>query len=90
MRYREYNNDNLEDIIRQFLTDNDVKAKDLRFNFFLDRQIYNYLRWASLKTGKAKAKILRELVQDSNFFVLKKSTIVSVDSLIISGADERT
>ena len=62
VRYREYNNDNLEDIIRQFLTDNDVKAKDLRFNFFLDRQIYNYLRWASLKTGKTKAKILRELV----------------------------
>lgn len=60
--YSEYNDSNLEDIIKGFLRDNDIKAKDLRFNFFLDRQVYNYLRWASFKTGKTKAKILRELV----------------------------
>ena len=35
----------------------------MRFNFFIDRPIYNYLRWAALKTNKTKAEILRELVQ---------------------------
>lgn len=62
VRFREYNNENLEKIIEKFLADNDIQAKDLRFNFFVDRQIYNYLRWASFKTGKTKARILRDLV----------------------------
>ena len=63
VRYRAYTEDSLGQIIESFLDDNDVQAKDLRFNFFLDRQIYNYLRWASFRTGKTKASILRELVQ---------------------------
>lgn len=45
-----------------FLEENDITTKDMRFNFFIDRQIYNYLRWAALKTGKTKAEVLRELV----------------------------
>jgi len=57
-----YDDDNLEDIVLQFLELNHIENKDLRFNFFIDRQIYNYLRWASFKTGKTKAEILRELV----------------------------
>jgi predicted DNA-binding protein len=48
--------------VSQFLEQNHIENKDLRFNFFIDRQIYNYLRWASFKTGKTKAEILRELV----------------------------
>ena len=36
----------------------------MRFNFFIDRKIYNYLRWASFKTGKTKAEILRDLVEN--------------------------
>lgn len=51
-------------IIQQFLHENDIKSKDMRFNFFIDRKIYNYLRWAAFKTGKTKAEILRELVQN--------------------------
>lgn len=58
----EYNDANLEQIINTFLAANDLQPKDLRFNFFVDRQIYNYLRWAALKSGKTKARILRELV----------------------------
>lgn len=57
-----YNETNLEEIIKKFLDENDISTKDMRFNFFIDRQIYNYLRWTSLKTGKTKAEVLRELV----------------------------
>lgn len=59
----EYNKDTITDKITPFLTDNDITTKDMRFNFFIDRPIYNYLRWSALRTGKTKAEILRELVQ---------------------------
>ena len=58
----EYNKDTIADVIKPFLEENDIGTKDMRFNFFIDRQIYNYLRWAALKTGKTKAEVLRELV----------------------------
>lgn len=57
-----YNEHTLEPILKKFLDENDISTKDMRFNFFIDRQIYNYLRWSSLKTGKTKAEVLRELV----------------------------
>lgn len=62
VKREEYSEDNLKDILDKFLADNDIQAKDMRFNFFIDRPIYNYLRWAAFKTGKTKAEILRELV----------------------------
>lgn len=49
--------------INSFIKDNTIETKDMRFNFFINRQIYNYLRWASFKTGKTKAEVLRELVE---------------------------
>lgn len=58
----EYNDNNLDEIVTSFLKENDMPAKDMRFNFFIDRPIYNYLKWKSLQTGKTKAEILRELV----------------------------
>lgn len=58
----EYNSKTLKGIISKFLQDNDIQAKDMRFNFFIDRHIYNYLRWSAYRTGKTKAEILRELV----------------------------
>lgn len=60
--FKTYNDENLTEIVTTFLRDNDIQAKDMRFNFFIDRPIYNYLRWAAYKTGKTKAEILRELV----------------------------
>lgn len=60
--YKDYNDKNLKSIVIKFLKDNDVQLKDMRFNFFIDRPIYNYLRWASHRTGKTKAEILRDLV----------------------------
>lgn len=60
--YNEFTPENVKEIIKRFLKENDIQAKDMRFNFFIDRPIYNYLRWAAYKTGKTKAEILRELV----------------------------
>jgi nucleoside 2-deoxyribosyltransferase len=58
----EYSSGDIEGKIEPFLKENDITTKDMRFNFFIDRAIYNYLRWAALKTGKTKAEVLRELV----------------------------
>ena len=62
--HRVYTDENVEEIINTFLEENRIDNKDLRFNFFIDRQIYNYLRWAAFKTGKTKAEVLRELVKN--------------------------
>lgn len=63
VKHVEYSEDALNEIVKKFLDDNDINTKDMRFNFFIDRSIYNYLRWSALKTGKTKAAILRELVE---------------------------
>lgn len=62
VKREDYTEENLPIILKNFLDANDIQAKDMRFNFFIDRPIYNYLRWAAFKTGKTKAEILRELV----------------------------
>lgn len=63
VRHETYNQDNIDGIVKRFLEESDISTKDMRFNFFIDRPIYNYLRWAAFKTGKTKAEILRSLVQ---------------------------
>lgn len=62
VRLVNYSESDVRDIVAEFINENTIESKDLRFNFFIDRQIYNYLRWASYKTGKNKSEILRELV----------------------------
>lgn len=62
--HRHYNDSTIEGILKDFFNDHDIRSKDLRFNFFIDRKIYNYLRWASFKTGKTKSEILRNLVEN--------------------------
>ena len=54
--------EDLDKIIRKFIRDNTISTKDLRFNFFIDRQIYNYLRSVSYETGKNKSEIIRDLI----------------------------
>lgn len=58
-----YTKDTVADLITDFINENFVDAKDLRFNFFIDRSIYNYLRWAAYKTGRTKSEILRDLIK---------------------------
>lgn len=53
----------LAKIVSKFVKDNTIATKDLRFNFFIDRQIYSYLREASYETGKNKSEIIRELLE---------------------------
>jgi hypothetical protein len=58
--------DNVEDlkkIVNKFIKANTIATKDLRFNFFIDRQIYTYLREVSYETGKNKSEIIRELLE---------------------------
>jgi len=57
-----YNSSNLEKILDNFIKENTIKNKDLRFNFVIDRQLHNHLRWKSFKTGKTKAEVVRELL----------------------------
>jgi len=56
--------DELEKVVNKFLKDNTISTKDLRFNFFIDRQIYNYLREVSYETGKNKSEIIRDLLEE--------------------------
>lgn len=62
VRLVNYSESDVRDYIADFIDENNIDNKDLRFNFFIDRQIYNYLRWAAYKTGKNKSEILRDLV----------------------------
>lgn len=55
--------DDLEKIVTQFIQDNTIATKDLRFNMFIDRPIYNYLRSVSYESGKNKSEIIRELIE---------------------------
>ena len=59
---KEYGDNDLEKIVGDFIKDNMIKNKDLRFNFVIDRQIYNHLRWRSFKSGKTKAEVVRDLL----------------------------
>lgn len=63
VKYQRYTEANLERTVQAFLRENDIPLKDMRFNFFINRSIYNYLRAASAKTGKTKAELIRELVK---------------------------
>lgn len=55
--------DAIKGLVSTFLGENAISAKDLRFNFFLDRQLYSYLREESRETGKNKSEIIRELLK---------------------------
>lgn len=60
---KEYSADaELEQIVRRFIEENTFKTKDLRFNFVLDPQLYNHIRWKSFKLRKTKAEVVRELL----------------------------
>jgi hypothetical protein len=57
------NKEELRKIVDKFLKANTIATKDLRFNFFIDRQIYSYLREVSYESGKNKSEIIRELIE---------------------------
>jgi hypothetical protein len=57
-----YTDFTVEKIVKDFIKDNDSKTKDMRFNFVIDRKIYNHLRLKSFRSGKTKAEIVRDLL----------------------------
>lgn len=57
-----YNTSTLSSIVTEFINDNTVSTKDLRFNFVIDRQLYNHIRWKSFRARKTKAEVVRELL----------------------------
>jgi hypothetical protein len=59
---RTYTAETLVRILRGFLKNNLIRNKDMRFNFVIDKQIYNHLRRKSFSTGKTKAEIVRDVV----------------------------
>jgi hypothetical protein len=59
---RTYNDQTLERMVKDFMKENEMQTKDLRFNFVIDRKIYNHLRLRSFKSGKTKAEIVRDLL----------------------------
>lgn len=62
IRSEEYNEDNLNAILKSFFEENVISSKDRRFNFYLDPVLYKYLRQESYRTGKSKAEIVREVM----------------------------
>jgi len=54
--------EDIDKIVGRFLRENAIATKDLRFNFFIDRQIYNYLRSVAFETGQNKSEIIRDLI----------------------------
>ncbi len=54
--------DELEALVTKFIKANTIPAKDLRFNFIIDRQIHRYLRDKSYETGRNKSEIIREIL----------------------------
>lgn len=59
----EYRLETIDSIIGAFLENDDDEIKDIRFNLLIDRKLNSYLKQTSLKTGKTKAEIIRELLK---------------------------
>ncbi len=64
IKFSRYDSTNLEAIIVNFINENSSANKDLRFNFFIDRKILNYLNWASFQTGDTKSEIIRNILKN--------------------------
>lgn len=58
----EYTLDTVDQIIDNFLNHDEDDVKDIRFNLLIDRRLNSYLKENSVKTGKTKAEIIRELL----------------------------
>lgn len=62
--FKRYTTDReLDLIVANFLSQHNIAAKDLRFNLFINRRIYKYLRDTSQETNKNKSAIVREVVR---------------------------
>ena len=63
IRFCQYTSKSIDKIVGDFIEENRMGAKDIRFNFFIDRKILNYLNWAAFQTGETKSEIIRKLLE---------------------------
>jgi len=63
MSYKEYDEDNLEDIIKSFLDESKDKL-DTKFILIISPDIDKYLKWASEEYRQHKAQIVRDAIED--------------------------
>lgn len=64
IKYSQYNNENLEEIIKEFVEQNKRDGKQTRFNFFIDKKSLNYVNWRSMKYGITKAEVIRNALKN--------------------------
>lgn len=62
--YCQYNVKNIDNVISEFVAENSKEKKQIRFNFFIDKKLLNYINWRSLNTGKTKSDIIREALRE--------------------------
>lgn len=74
---KSYNQDNLKDIITDYLTNNGGSTR-VRFNLVMDKKHDNYIEWAAFTNNKSKTEIIKqainkfmELDQDYQKYLLK-------------------
>ncbi len=63
IKFAQYNDDNIEKVIAEFIEENSSGGKDIRFNFFINRRLLNYLNWASMRSGNTKSEVIRKLLE---------------------------
>ncbi|MBC7459602.1 hypothetical protein H7200_02725 [Candidatus Saccharibacteria bacterium] len=60
---KNYTTKNLESVVNEFLNKFNIAKQDMRFNMFIDRETQAFLEIESYKTGKTKAKIIRDMIK---------------------------
>lgn len=60
--FRSYDTKTLPIILNEYLKN--FRKPKIRFNFFITREIENFLNWLSLKKGIRKSSIIRELIDN--------------------------
>jgi hypothetical protein len=60
---KNYSAKNLESVVTDFLNKFNIAKQDMRFNMFIDRETQAFLEIESYKTGKTKAKIIRDMIK---------------------------
>lgn len=61
---KEYTLNTLKEILSDFFLQSAKGGQKIRFNFFIDKKMENYLDWAAFTYKKKKADILRGMIND--------------------------
>lgn len=59
-----YNQTNLSDVVKNFLSSLKNGSEPNRFNFFLTRELEEYIKWVPFGKGMTKSNFIRRLIMD--------------------------